>query len=373
LRIGEIGLSSTHPMRHLAIAFAFTLLSIFPQGQNPPVTRPERNEDQGSTIRVDTDLVMIDVKVTDRGNGSAVTGLRAEDFAVYEDGKQQKIALFSQNTVPLNVALVLDTSGSTQGEVGLMRQAARRFLDELRPKDRVALVAFSQDIRLLAEMTADRQTIEAGLDEITAGNGTSFYDAMVVTLNDVFKRVEGRKAIVVLSDGVDSFGHYAYPHLLSVAESGAASFYVLEMNTLAFTLERLLLDCGNPRHFKLSRKQLKKYGEQFEKDSLWWVTSEYCDLTVEQKRKVTQRLYEVAHEELEELSSRTGGLTYPVQELKDLPKVYAKIAAELRTQYSLGYYPANERHDGQWRSLKVDVNAKGLTARAKPGYRAPRD
>jgi len=360
-------------MRQLAIAFLLACVSTLQQGQSPPATQPQKNEDQGQTIRVDTDLVMIDVKVTDRGDGRPINGLRAEDFAVYEDGKEQKVALFSQNTVPLNVALVLDTSGSTQGEVGLMRQAARRFLNELQPKDRVALVAFSQEIALLADLTNERHSIETGLEEIRPGNGTAFYDAMVLTLTDVFKRVDGRKAIVVLSDGVDSIGRYAYPHLLAMVEGSPASFYVLELNTLLYTQERLLLDCANDQHFKLSRKQLRKYGEKFEPDSLWWVTGDWCQMPGDQKRKVTQKLYDVAHDELKELTSRSGGLNYPVQDLKDLPKLYAKIAAELRTQYSLGYYPTNERHDGQWRSLRVEVKAKGLTARAKPGYRAPRD
>ncbi len=360
-------------MRQLALGLLLTCLTSLSQGQSPPASRQEKRDDQVATIRVDTDLVLVDVKVTDRGDGRAVTGLRAEDFAVYEDGKQQPIALFSRNTVPLNVALVLDTSGSTQGEVSLIRKAAQRFLDELQPKDRVALVAFSQEIELLSDLTSERHKIESALDEIEPGSGTAFYDAMVVTVENVFKGVEGRKAVVVLTDGVDSIGHFSYPHLLTVIERSQASFYVLEMNTRAYTEARLLLDCADDRHFKLSRKQLKKYGEKFEPDSLWWLTKDYCQLSNAEKQRVTQKLYEVAHEELGEVAERTGGANYPVHELKDLARAYFRIAAELRTLYSIGYYPANERHDGQWRSLRVEVKARGLVARTKPGYRAPRD
>ena len=314
---------------------------------------------------------MVDVKVTSRTDGKPVTGLLPQDFAIYEDGKQQQIALFSQNEVPLSLALVIDTSGSTQNEVGLMRKAARRFLDELKPKDRIGIIGFSQDIELLADLTSDRGRLEMALENLRAGSGTALYDTLVLTVEDLLKKVDGRKAAVIMTDGVDSIGQFTYPRALNVLERSLASFYFLELDTRAFTEPRLLLDCADDRHFKLSRKQLTKYGERFDKDSLWWVRQEYCTLAKEQRGQVTRRLYELAHEELAEMATRTGGRVYPVQGLKELSGVYSRIAGELRIQYSVGYYPTNEKRDGRWRSLQVEVKGGGHVAQTKPGYRAP--
>src|SRR5205085_7114397 len=107
--------------------------------QVPQEKKPEKQEEQNATIRVDTDLVSIDVAVTDSTGARSVTGLKAEDFVIYEDGVRQKISNFS-TTGSFNLVLVIDTSGSTQDQVALMRRAARRFLDEVRPQDRVALI-----------------------------------------------------------------------------------------------------------------------------------------------------------------------------------------------------------------------------------------
>jgi VWFA-related protein len=348
------------------------LCPIFAQEQSPSDQKVEKREDQSTTIRVDTDLVLIDVKVTDRGDGHVVTGLQAGEFAVYEDGVAQQIALFSATNVPLSLVLVIDTSGSTQSEVGLMRRAARRFLDELRPQDRVAVVAFSQEIELLSDLTSDQRKTEHALGELQPGQGTAFYDALAVTVAEVLNRAEGRKAVVVLTDGVDSYGRYTYSQLLPELEKGQAAIYVLEIDTEAFTVERLLLDCSDDRHFRLSHKQLRKYAEKFDPGAQWW-SQQYCRFPREKKQQITKRLYELAHQELHELASRTGGRVYPVKALQALGQVYGLIAAELRTQYAIGYYPSNERRDGKWRTLRVQLKADGLVAQTKPGYRAPRD
>jgi VWFA-related protein len=341
-----------------------------PAKPTPKSEKPEK-EDQSSTIRVDTDLVVFDVKVVNRASGLTATGLKEEDFAVYEDGVKQQISLFSANDAPLSIALVVDTSGSTKEEVSLMRRAASRFLDELRPRDRISVISFNQEIELLADLTADHKKIMRALDQLEAGSGTSFYDALMLTVDDVLKKATGRKAVVVLSDGVDSFGFYTYQQILPALEKAGAALYFLELDTIAYTEERIMLECTDNRYFKLSTKQVKKYTDSSKSYEDLWQFREWCTLLPEQKREMNRRLYEVAHNELREMATRTGGRVYEVRELKDLDRFYAQVAAELRTQYSLGYYPTNEKHDGKWRKLRVELRQRDLVPETKPGYRAP--
>ena len=350
------------------------VLATFAQQSTPRIQdRTEKNsDDQGSTIRVDTDLILLDVSVKG-SDGRSIMGLRKEDFEVFEDGVKQQVALFSTSDVPLNIVLILDTSGSTEKDVSLMRRAAKRFLEEIRPKDRIALVSFSQSVQLLSNFTADRNRLDYALGEMEPGSGTALYDTLVVTLNDLLRRVDGRKALVVLTDGVDSFGNSSFRQVVPLVDKSRATLYFLELDSEAETLSRLLLDCENDRHFKLSRKQMRKYGEHYEKNTDWWRNTDYCALTSDQRRLLTGKLYELAHDELKELADRSGGRVYPVKGNNELSGIFSQIATELRTLYSIGYYSTNDKRDGKWRALQVAITGKNITAMTKPGYRAPMD
>lgn len=349
------------------------VFSSFAQQGTPRIQdRSEKSDDQSSTIRVDTDLILLDVSVKG-SDGRSIVGLRKEDFEVLEDGVKQQVALFSTSDVPLNIVLILDTSGSTEKDISLMRRAAKRFLEEIRPKDRVALVSFSQSVQLLSNFTADRKRLEYGLSEMEPGSGTALYDTLVVTLNDLLRRVEGRKALVILTDGVDSYGQSTFNQVAPLVDKSRATLYFLELDSEADTLSRLLLDCENDRHFKLSRKQMRKYGERYEKGADWWRDADYCSLSPDQRRQMTRKLYELGHDELKELSDRSGGRVYPVAGNNELSAIFSQIAAELRMLYSIGYYSTNDKRDGKWRALQVEVIGKNITAMTKPGYRAPMD
>lgn len=331
----------------------------------------EKQQDP-STIRVETDLVSVEVTVTDRDGAPVTALLRAEDFVVHEDGARQKITNFAATDVPFNLVLVLDTSGSTRGDVDLMRRAAAGFLAELRPRDRVAVVGFNEQVQLYSRLTSDREAIERALGRIQPGSGTSFYDALHLTLREVLRKVEGRKAIVTLTDGVDSTGTYTFDLLRLELEKAGTTCYFLELNTEAFTRDGMLLDCEDDRHFKFSRKQAQKYYGLSGKGFEWLRDFDHCRLSAEERKEINGRLYEAGRGELRELARQTGGRVYPVEDLGRLAPAYAQIAAELRTQYSLGYYSTNDRRDGKWRELRVEVKRPGLVAHAKPGYRAPR-
>ncbi len=333
----------------------------------------QNKKDEMETIRIDTDLVSVDVLVTDRAGASSDAVLKASDFSVYEDGVRQKITSFSATDVPFNLVLLIDTSGSTRDDVGLMRRAARRFLDELRPQDRIAVIQFNRQVELLEDLTSDRAKIEESLNLLKPGTGTSFYDALQLTIDEVFKKVEGRKAVIALTDGVDSFGYSTFDQILPLLERSNASVYFLELDTEEFTGAGMTRDCANENHFEFSRKQLKKYRKEYAKDALELEVQTHCLLSRTERMQINRRLYESARRELREMANKTGGRVYPVKDAKELEPAYAQIAAELRTQYSIAYYPSNEKHDGKWRALRVVINRPGFVARTRPGYRAPSD
>lgn len=335
--------------------------------QDPP------KEEQMATIRVDTDLVTLDIAVTDRDGNRSNGGLRVEDFTVYENGVRQKISSFQTTEVPFNLVLLIDTSGSTRDDVGLMRRAALRFLDELRPQDRVAVVQFSKQVELLKDLTTDHQKVEEALSLLEPGTGTSFYDALQLTIDEVLKKVEGRKAVIALTDGVDSYGYQTYEQILPLLEKGGASLYFLELDTESFTEAGMVRDCANESHFEFSHKQLVKYLKEYGRARLDSYFEGHCAISRTERAQINHRLYESARRELREMAGKSGGRVYPVKQLQQLEAVYAQIAAELHTRYSIAYYPSNERHDGKWRSVKVEIKRPGFAAHTRPGYRAPLD
>jgi VWFA-related protein len=328
---------------------------------------------EAGTIRLNTDLVTVDAIVTDR-DGNRISGvLKASDFVIHEDGVRQTINSFSATDAPFNLVLLLDTSGSASHEVELMRRAALRFLDELRPRDRVAVIQFSKDVELLKDLTSERAEIEEALRLLKPGTGTSFYDSLKLAIDEVFKGVEGRKAVVALSDGVDSFGYTTFEQILTEIESSNVLTYFLELDTEEFTQAGMARDCSDESHFEFSRKQFKKYLTEYGKDAMMSENQPHCMLSRLERMQINRRLYESARRELREMADKTGGRVYPVKDLRQLEPAYSQIAAELRTYYSMSYYPTNEKHNGKWRTLRVKVNRPGFVAKTRPGYRAPLD
>lgn len=325
------------------------------------------------TIRLNTDLVTVDAIVTDLNGNRSPAALRASDFTIYEDGVRQAINSFSATDAPFNLVLLLDTSGSAKAEIELMRRAALRFLDELRPRDRVAVIQFSKEVELLEDLTSDRVEIEEALGRVKPGSGTSFYDSMKLAIDEVFKEVEGRKAVVALTDGVDSFGYTTFEQILTEIESSNILTYFLELDTEEFTQAGMTRDCSDRSHFEFSRKQFKKYLTERGTGVVMRENQPHCMLSQQERMEVNQRLYNSARRELREMADKTGGRVYPVKDLQQLEPAYSQIAAELRTYYSMSYYPTNENRNGKWRTLRVKVNRSGLVAKTRPGYRAPLD
>lgn len=356
-------------------AKAFTLLlgiliSTVPCWAQEKKQDPKKEEEM-ATIRVNTDLVTLEVAVTDRDGKRNNMGLRPEDFVIYEDGVRQQIASFQTAEVPFNLVLLIDTSGSTRDDVGLIRRAALRFLDELRPQDRVAVVQFNKQVELLKDLTSDHARVEEALALLTPGTGTSFYDALQLTINDVLGKVEGRKAVIALTDGVDSFGYETYEQILPLLEKDNTSLYFLELDTESFTEAGMKRDCTDESHFEFSQKQLVKFFKDHGRAGAASYLMGHCTISSPERAQINHLLYESARRELREMSDKTGGRVYPVKQLQQLDAAYTQIATELHTLYSVAYYPANEKHDGKWRRIKVEVKRPGFTVRTRSGYRAP--
>lgn len=354
-------------------AFLFLLLLLF-------AGIASAQETQDEPIKLKSDLVMLTASVMDRV-GKSVKSLKAEDFVVYEDGVRQKVEHFASTEEPFTLMLLLDTSGSTRADIELIKRAARNFLAELLPKDRVGVIIFSGDVELIADFKDSRKRVEEAIDGLqpTRGEdgfhysprtGTSFYDALFLAVEESpMKEVEGRKAIICMSDGVDSTSRTKYREVARLVEQSEASVYFLGLNTEEATLEGLLKDQDDPANINFSPSQINRYYDEFEPDSIERHKPRQS-IPVETRRKINKGLYEIARREAKELAERTGGRAYPVRSLNDLTGVYKQIADDLRSQYSIGYYPTNDAHDGRWRKIRVEVKGGGV--RTRSGYWAPK-
>lgn len=337
--------------------------------------------DQDEPIRLKADLVSITASVTDR-SGRALKSLKAEDFTIYEDGVKQQVTHFAATEEPFTLMLMLDISGSTRDDIALMKRAAKNFLAELRANDRVGVIVFSRDIEMIAEFTDTRARVESEIDliataeggdsyQFTTKTGTSFYDALYLAVEDSpLKDAEGRKAIVCMSDGVDSTSLKAYKGIAAMVEKSQASIYFLELNTEQATLAGLLKPQTDAGYVNFAQSQIDRYYDTYDKDSIERHRPRKL-IMPETLREINEGLYKIARRELREMSERTGGRDYPVRSLFDLADVYKQIADDLRSQYSISYYPKNTAHDGRWRAIRVETRSPGATVRARSGYRAP--
>ena len=278
-------------------------------------------------IQVDVDLVNVLCTVRD-SHGGYVKGLSKEDFEIREDGKPRRLTHFAREVdTPMQVALLLDVSGSVQGVIGVEKSAAQRFFDEvLRPGDKALLAGFAQRIAVWQDLTGDKDELQDSLahagphalpqgnPEFAARGGTLLYDAIFLTASQKLQRIGGRKIILVISDGLDNG---------SVANTGKAVHAAQEADAVI-------------------------YGIHYEDEELTGGRAPGLDA-------------------LERLSTPTGGRAFHVSKKLTLDKVFADIAEEMRNQYGLGYPPPKEK-DGSFHKLEVKLKRPGLKVQARSGY-----
>ena len=339
--------------------------------------------EKDEVIKVDTQIVEVPVVITDK-SGKPILNLKQNNFAIYEDGKPQEILDFSTTNAPFEVALLLDTSGSTRSDLQLIQRAAESFINSLRPGDRVALVAYRQDSRdangaavdIITNLTASRSALFDALQKVTTSNGTPYYDSLAQIADKVFGRepeeqFRGRRALVALTDGVDSTSADDFEEARTKLEQDGIISFFIQVNTRSFFEENLLGDCGSAIRF--SQAQIARYYRTFGAKANVERTTDFCKLGDFERLAVSKALYELADSEMERLAKSSGGKVFPVDDLGGARAAFRSVADEIGTKYSLGYYSSNEKHDGTYRRIRVELKGTppGAVVRAREGYTAP--
>lgn len=362
--------------------FLFVLAAIFFFFALPTAAQVKPAEDE--VVRIDTQLVDVPVAVT-LANGSFAGTLKATNFVVYEDGKRQTIEDFSAIAAPFEVALVLDTSGSARNELPLIKRAAKDFISALRTGDRVSIIAYSTKIdgnrataasEVICQLTDDRSALSACLDRVKTSNGTPYYDSLVQVAEQVFRNkpsedLRGRRAIVALTDGVDSTSGLDFDSVREELDRIGAVSYFIKVDTREFFESELLGDCESAMRF--STAQIRRYYRRIAAKAGMEKASRFCELGDFERLAVSKALYEIADAEMNELAKMSGGKVFPVETIGDARGAFRSVAAEIGTKYTLSYSPTNDKRDGTMRKIKVEVVGlpKGTSVRFREGYTAP--
>ncbi len=370
----------------LAIQLVIAVACIAQVTPPPPLTVTDDDE-----LRVETQLVDVPVSVTDN-TGKPILRLKKENFSVFEDGKQQEIASFFSTEAPFEVALLLDTSGSTRSELRLIRRAAQLFIDSLRPGDRVAIIAFGTGIdkdpvtgisrsfpitEMISGLTDDRSRLKEALETVGTSNGTPFYDALLQIADHIFgeapaDRFRGRRALVALTDGVDSTSDADFEEVAEVIAGSGITTYFVKLDTRIAFEDGLLGDCASSTQF--SKAQMKRYYDLFPKEFRVERVTDFCRLGNFERLDISKRLYLLAEDQMAAMAKNSGGRVFPAGDLGEARDAFQKVAADIGTSYSLGYYSTNEKKDGKLRKITVETTGlpAGSVLRAREGYIAPK-
>jgi len=305
--------------------FARTL----PPPRNEPslVTLPPPGEIATS---VAPQLMRVNASVTDR-SGRAIPGMRNSDFSVYEDGSERRIVDVTPATEPFNLVLLLDVSGSVEERIDFIRKAARDFLNTTSPQDRISIISFHDDIKVISNFSTDRRLLSKKLDEIDAGGATALWDALGYTLVYTLKPLRGeRTAVVILSDGDDNKSFIPFPAILEATIESGALIYPL------YVPSGLIPEGSVPRP----------------------------SITVDPMRTRYLTITTRAAEEGQKLATVSGGVFYPIKRLEDLQKAYDDVVAQMRTAYTITY--ASGADGKSHRRIRVRANRDGASVRLSP-------
>lgn len=301
-----------------------------------PTPEADPEFDENDTVRVSTNLITIPAEVMDR-SGRYIGNLRKQDFRVFENGVEQELAYFAAVDQPFTVALLLDVSGSTQSRLQAIRGAANAFIKGLRPNDRLLLVSFDGKINVLTEAVTLSELRKKKLRLNAVNDGTLLYDTVSFVLNQRLAGIAGRKAIVLLTDGVDGGSKKgSYKQTLRDAEEAEVIIYTVQYNTLPDLPARLSQIINPKARAHTQARMLKEYA----------IGSTYVDA----------------------LARKTGGRLQKAESLSDVPQAFAAITEELGRQYSLGYYPKGQVQAGEKRDIKVKTRSPNLVVRARQSY-----
>jgi hypothetical protein len=407
-----------------------------------PDEKPLEEQKDVETIKINTDLVLVPVIATDQ-NGVYIPDLKRDEFSLEEDGTKQDIAFFATVSAPFHVVLMLDTSASTQQKLTSIQNAAITFTEQLQSGDLVKVISFDDEVRDLNDFSSDRALLRAAINKTRPGQGTKLYDAIELALSSV-RSIQGRKAIVLFSDGVDFHSNHASLKgtLRGLDEEGVI-VYPIRYDTRAETeqLARQQADGMTPELPTLDvirrppggataptfpsddsdavpttgtrpksgplglplPAEIMRRRREAERDRMpspdglppngpdptslpppgsetpSGREDEVLDRRTYPGRRRTgpandsitsmlDSLYITADGYLKALAEKSGGRILRADTLQLLPDAFARIAAELRTQYALGYYPSDKTRDDRYRRIKVSTQRKGTVIRTRPGY-----
>lgn len=299
-----------------------------------PAVAQQPDAPQATVFRSGTNVVALNVTVTDPKK-QLVTGLKLDDFAVFEDGVQQQVRFFEAREVPVDLILLIDTSSSMRDKMSVVHEAAVGFLKTMKPTDRAAVVAFNDGVEVLQALTADSQALEQAVRGTTAKGSTSLHNALYIALKQFGRAAKSdadvrRQAITVLSDGEDTSSLISFDDVVAAARKSGVSIYPIALQS------------------KHSAARLAATGQH-----RYFSTAEYAMKT---------------------LAQETGAQAFFPLQITELKGVYAAIAQELASQYSIAYSPANTRSDGRYRRIVVRVTSRPeLQLRTRTGYTADAD
>ena len=324
----------------------------------PPVTQQDQGPagpeevDAGDIVRVNTTLVTIPVSVMDR-DGRYVPNLQKEEFRIWEDGVEQEVAFFQSVDKPFSVVLMLDTSPSTQFRLEDIQDAAISFVNQLRSDDKVMVVSFNDDIKILSEFTTDRNRLQRAIQRSKTDDGTRLYDAVDMVINQQLSRIQGRKAIVLFTDGVDTTSRRAgFDSNVMDAQELDALIYPVQYDTSSDM--NVIVNQPAPKIDIFGQILGGIFGGKNNKGG-GGGSSRRDD-------------YDIGNRYLRELANSTGGREYHADSLQNMTSAFANVAEELRRQYSIGYYPKRPPQVGQRRQIRVRARQPNLAVRARDSY-----
>ncbi len=318
----------------------------------------QKKEQKGSesTIKVQVDMVSMPVVVTNRA-GRLITDLLKDDFKVFEEGVPQRIAGFSTTEEPFSVALLLDTSGSTEQRLAQIQNEAIDFVNLLHPDDSVAVLSFAQDVNLHEDFSIDRDRNARGIKETRPGGRTVLYEAVWLALEEVLKPVKDRKALILFTDGVDTASRkVSMKETLELAKESRAVIYCIYFNTERDMYTRAQRPGPTVGGIPLPGPPV--------------VVNPLPPVYGPGGPGSTHGEYTAARAYLAQLAEYSGGMVFDALAMADLGPAFEHIARELASQYSIGYYSTNQNYDGKFRKVEVRMTKPDLVARTKKGYYA---
>jgi Ca-activated chloride channel family protein len=302
-------------------------------GQQQPRQPDNGGKDQeGFKIGVEVNMVTVPITVR-KQEGGFIKGLPKDAFHVYEDGEPQEIVFFAQEGLPVRIAVVLDSSGSVRTEWGTIKYATEKFVEHLNQDDQFSIVTFNTDIRLKMDWGRNTDRVDSVLSSIYCKDNTKLWDAIYVVANDVFKDIRQKKAMIIMSDGLDNESSVSYKEAVEAAVRSEAAVYVVSKTEAV----KAMMEAQNEVLYKT----------------------------------IPQQVFVQADLALRQLAYQTGGRVLYPNSFGQLNNVYAEVDEELRNQYTVGYVSSNTIKDGSYRNIDVRVDTRGAVVTARPGYYAP--